>query len=52
LVSGATTLNGGVAQFNDNAAFGSGVLTSNGGILQASNAGLTLANQINLGAPA
>lgn len=50
LVSGATTLNGGVAQFNDNAAFGSGVLTSNGGILQASNAGLTLANQINLGA--
>ena len=50
LVSGATTLNGGVAQFNDNAAFGSGVLTSNGGILQASNAGLSLANQINLGA--
>ncbi|WP_252053472.1 autotransporter-associated beta strand repeat-containing protein [Acinetobacter silvestris] len=50
LVSGATTLNGGVAQFNDNAAFGSGVLTSNGGIIQASNAGLALANQINLGA--
>ncbi|MFS2123315.1 autotransporter-associated beta strand repeat-containing protein [Pseudomonas sp. Pseusp97] len=50
LVSGSTTLNGGVAQFNDNATFGSGVLWSNGGVLEASNAGLSLANQINLGA--
>ncbi|MBV7478306.1 autotransporter-associated beta strand repeat-containing protein [Pseudomonas sp. PDM31] len=50
LVSGATTLNGGVAQFNNNATFGSGVLTSNGGILQASNAGLNVSNLIALGA--
>ena len=50
LVSGSTTLNGGVAQFNDNGAFGSGVLTSNGGIILASSAGLSLANQISLGA--
>ncbi|PTS95867.1 beta strand repeat-containing protein, partial [Pseudomonas sp. HMWF006] len=50
LVSGATTLNGGVAQFNNNATFGSGVLTSNGGILQASNAGLNVSNLISLGA--
>ncbi|MBU1358417.1 MAG: autotransporter outer membrane beta-barrel domain-containing protein [Gammaproteobacteria bacterium] len=49
LVSGSTTLNGGVAQFNDNATFGSGVLTSNGGILQASAAGLTLNNLVSLG---
>ncbi|VTU15320.1 Fluffing protein [Variovorax sp. PBL-H6] len=50
LVSGATTLNGGVAQFNNNATFGSGVITSNGGILQASNAGLNVSNLISLGA--
>ena len=50
LVSGATTLNGGVAQFNNNATFGSGVITSNGGILQASNAGLNISNLISLGA--
>ncbi|MGF0238008.1 autotransporter-associated beta strand repeat-containing protein [Rhodococcus sp. IEGM1300] len=50
LVSGATTLNGGVAQFNNNATFGSGVLTSNGGIIEASNAGLNVSNLISLGA--
>lgn len=50
LVSGATTLNGGVAQFNNSATFGSGVITSNGGILQASNAGLNIGNMISLGA--
>lgn len=50
LVSGATTLNGGVAQFNNNAIFGSGVLTSNGGTLQASNVGLNISNLVSLGA--
>lgn len=50
LVSGSTTLNGGVAQFNDNATFGSGLLTSNGGAIEASNVGLTLSNLMSLGA--
>ena len=50
VVSGSTTLNGGVAQFNNNATFGSGVLTANGGILQASNAGLNIANLVTVGA--
>ncbi|WP_095152643.1 autotransporter-associated beta strand repeat-containing protein [Pseudomonas sp. Irchel s3b5] len=50
LISGATTLNGGIAQFNNNATFGSGVVTSNGGILQASSAGLNISNLISLGA--
>ncbi|MDR3442415.1 MAG: autotransporter domain-containing protein [Legionella sp.] len=50
LVTGSSTLNGGVAGFNNNATFGSGVLTSNGGILQANNAGLNVANPITLGA--
>ena len=49
LVSGATTINGGLAQFNDNATFGSGILTVNGGILQASTGGLTLSNLITVG---
>ena len=50
LVSGSTTLNGGIARFNDNATFGNGVLTSNGGTIEAGNAGLTLTNEISLGA--
>lgn len=50
LVSGSTTLNGGIAQFNNSATFGSGVLTVNGGGLQASTGGLTLSNLINVGA--
>jgi len=50
LISGSTTLNGGIAQFNNNATFGSGVLTSNGGGIQASSGGLSLSNLINLGA--
>lgn len=50
LVSGSTTLNGGVARFNNNATFGSGVLTSNGGTIEASNAGLNISNLVSLGA--
>jgi outer membrane autotransporter protein len=49
LVSGNTTLNGGVALFNDNATFGSGLLTSNGGTVQASTAGLVMNNLVALG---
>ncbi|CAI8940665.1 fibronectin-binding autotransporter adhesin [Pseudomonas sp. IT-P176] len=49
LVSGSSTLNGGVALFNNNATFGSGALTVNGGILQASSPGLNLSNPITLG---
>lgn len=49
LVSGSTTLNGGVAQFNNNATFGSGVLTSNGGAIEATTNNLTLANLMTLG---
>ena len=50
LVSGSTTLNGGVAQFSDPAAFGTGVLTSNGGAVQATANGLTVSNLVSLGA--
>ncbi|WP_236349199.1 beta strand repeat-containing protein, partial [Pseudomonas lactis] len=49
LVSGSTTLNGGVAQFNNNSTFGSGVLTSNGGAIEATTNNLTLANLMTLG---
>ncbi len=48
LVSGATTLKGGVARFNDNATFGSGVITSEGGTLEASVDGLNIGNLISL----
>lgn len=50
LVSSSSTLNGGIAQFNNSATFGSGVLTSNGGILVPTSAGLNVANPITLGA--
>ena len=50
LISGAATLNGGIAKFNNNATFGSSVITSNGGTLEASNAGLNISNLISLGA--
>lgn len=48
LVSGSTTLNGGIAQFNDSLSFGPGVLTANGGAIQATAGGLSLANAITL----
>lgn len=50
LVSGSTTLNGGVAQFSDPAAFGTGVLTSDGGAVQATANDLTVSNLLSLGA--
>lgn len=49
LVSGDATLNGGLANFNDGAAFGSGAITANGGAIGASTNGLTLGNAITLG---
>ncbi|MFJ3483579.1 autotransporter-associated beta strand repeat-containing protein [Pseudomonas sp. NPDC090202] len=49
VVSGSSTLNGGLAQFDSATTFGSGLLTSNGGSIQALNSGLTLGNQISLG---
>lgn len=48
LVSGATMLTGGVARFNHNATFGSGVITSLGGTLEASVDGLNIGNLISL----
>ncbi|MES2026474.1 MAG: autotransporter domain-containing protein [Pseudomonadota bacterium] len=48
LVSDSTTLNGGVALFNDSQAFGSGVLTGNGGAILASSAAINLTNAITL----
>lgn len=50
LVSGSTTLNGGVAMFSDAAAFGSGVMTSYGGTVQATANELTVGNGVSLGA--
>ncbi len=50
LVSGSTTLNGGVAMFSDAAAFGSGVLTSSGGAVQATANEITVGNGVSLGA--
>ena len=49
LVSGSTTLNGGLSLFNNNATFGSGVLTVNGGTIEATGNGLTLSNLLTLG---
>lgn len=45
-----TTLNGGVLRFDNSGAFGSGVITGNGGNLQAAVSGLNLANSISIGA--
>ncbi|MEK1942951.1 MAG: autotransporter-associated beta strand repeat-containing protein, partial [Pseudomonas sp.] len=50
VVSGSTVLNGGLSTFNNASAFGSGVLTGNGGAIQAGSSGLTLANAVTLGA--
>lgn len=47
--TGAVTLNGGLASFNDPGAFGLGTITSAGGSIAASTAGLTLANNFSLG---
>ncbi|WP_164897260.1 autotransporter-associated beta strand repeat-containing protein [Pseudomonas alkylphenolica] len=49
LTSGSTRLNGGLARFDNNGAFGSGVLTSNGGAIEAVTNGLTLYNPIDVG---
>ncbi|MFK3647456.1 autotransporter domain-containing protein [Lysobacter enzymogenes] len=50
VASAGATLNGGVALFDDAAAFGSGRLSGNGGALQATVGGLGLAQDIDLGA--
>ncbi|QQP94279.1 autotransporter outer membrane beta-barrel domain-containing protein [Lysobacter enzymogenes] len=50
VASAGATLNGGVALFDDAAAFGSGRLGGNGGALQATVGGLALAQDIDLGA--
>ncbi|HJR73690.1 MAG TPA: autotransporter domain-containing protein [Luteimonas sp.] len=47
-VSGSATLNGGTAIFDNALSFGSGPLTGNGGAIQASVGGLTLAQNVNL----
>ncbi|VVD76583.1 Adhesin BmaC autotransporter [Pandoraea iniqua] len=46
----ATTLNGGLAIFNDPGSFGTGSLVVNGGGMQAANAGLALTLPVTLGA--
>ncbi|MGJ7904374.1 autotransporter domain-containing protein, partial [Lysobacter sp. 1R34A] len=48
VVSGSATLNGGLSIFDNALAFGSGALTANGGAIQASLPGLTLAQNVNL----
>ncbi|EHK65411.1 autotransporter-associated beta strand repeat-containing protein [Achromobacter arsenitoxydans] len=50
LVSSQATLNGGLVNFDNNLAFGTGTLTGNGGALAPSVAGLSLANAIQLNA--
>lgn len=50
LVSGQTTLNGGLVNFDNNAAFGTGTLIGNGGALTPASSGLSLANAIQLNA--
>jgi autotransporter-associated beta strand protein len=49
VVSNTSILNGGLAQFDSATAFGTGLLTSNGGAIQALSNGLTLGNQVALG---
>ncbi|MGJ7537584.1 MULTISPECIES: autotransporter outer membrane beta-barrel domain-containing protein [unclassified Variovorax] len=48
VVSGATTLNGGLSVFDNPLAFGTGALTANGGAIEASLPGLALAQNVNL----
>lgn len=50
LVSGDAALNGGLVNFSHAGVFGSGTLTANGGAIAASTGGLTLGNNITLGA--
>lgn len=50
LVSGQTTLNGGLVNFDSNAAFGTGTLIGNGGAITPATAGLSLGNAIQLNA--
>ncbi|KAA6176805.1 transporter [Pseudomonas marginalis] len=50
LVNGSTALNGGIVQFDNNATFGSGLLSVNGGTLAASAGNLSLANDVVIGA--
>ncbi|MDR3399432.1 MAG: ESPR-type extended signal peptide-containing protein, partial [Pandoraea sp.] len=46
----STTLNGGLAIFDDPGSFGTGSLTVNGGAMQAASAGLSIALPVTLGA--
>ncbi|MGO1001031.1 autotransporter domain-containing protein [Lysobacter sp. CA196] len=48
VVSGNATLNGGLSVFDNSLSFGTGTLTANGGAIQASLPGLTLAQNVNL----
>ncbi|MBW8811319.1 MAG: hypothetical protein JF591_21440 [Lysobacter sp.] len=48
VVSGGATLNGGLSIFDNSLSFGLGPLTANGGAIQASLPGLTLAQNVNL----
>jgi|GEM_PF-2120059 len=48
IASTNTTLNGGVAIFNTSDTFGTGLLTANGGTIQAGASGLNLANTVAL----
>jgi autotransporter-associated beta strand protein len=50
LISGNATLNGGLANFDNGAAFGSSAITANGGAIAASVSGLTLGKAITLNA--
>ncbi|MEV8520194.1 autotransporter-associated beta strand repeat-containing protein [Dyella marensis] len=50
LVSTDATLNGGLANFDNGAAFGSNPITANGGAIGASSSGLTLGNAITVNA--
>ncbi|WP_225579308.1 autotransporter domain-containing protein [Pseudomonas sp. PDM14] len=47
-VPGSSLLNGGLVIFNNAGAFGSGLLTGNGGAIQAGSAGLVLTNAVSL----
>ncbi|NMX68853.1 transporter [Pseudomonas sp. WS 5111] len=50
LVNGSTILNSALVQFDNSAAFGSGVLNVNGGTLAASTGNLNVANNVVIGA--
>ena len=50
LVNGSTILNSALVQFDNSAAFGSGVLNVNGGTLAASTGNLNMANNVVIGA--